>query len=98
MVAEGQSVNEFEEDAFRPMCDMDAEETNGKKVENDAVRPECDMDADDMNDNEINIDADRPKRDLDAEDFDEYAKKKNKQEKLEQQQRKRYLKWMRKSR
>ena len=32
VVAEGQSVHEFEEDIVRPKCDMDAEELNDDEI------------------------------------------------------------------
>ena len=45
MVAEGQSVNEFEEDADCPKCDMDADEMAVNEIVKDAVFPKSDMDA-----------------------------------------------------
>ena len=80
MIAEGESVNEFEEDAVRPKCDVDTDETTGKEIENDAGRPKCDLDAEEMTDNEIEKDAVRPKSDMDAGAVDENAKNKQERE------------------
>ena len=51
MVAEGQSVNEFEEDAVRPKSDIDAEELAEYEINIDAVRPKSDLDAEAFDEN-----------------------------------------------
>ena len=79
--AEGQFANEFEDDAGRPKCDMEADETTGEiEIVNEAARPKCDMDEDETTDKEIEKDAVRPKSDLDAETFVDGAEDKQEKE------------------